>query len=79
MRLMTLKNFRSLIYAEGSEPSMGTLRARIKNHQIAGGLIDESGRYYVDMDEFDRKHHLMRSLLERHAQLAASPELEGLI
>lgn len=79
MRLFTLKQFRTEIYAEGSRPSIDTLRARNKEGKITGGLIDECGRHYVDMDEYDRKHHVIKGLLAKRESLSAAPELEGLL
>lgn len=78
MRLCSLKNFRSLVYAMGSAPSCETLRQKIAAGKIPGGVIDD-GRYYVDLDEYDREHKLTRDLLKRQAELSASPELQGLL
>jgi hypothetical protein len=79
MRLFTLEHFRKEIYAEECAPAISTLRARNKLGRIAGGIIDECGRHYVDMDEYNRKHQIVRGLLEKREQLAASPELAGLL
>ena len=74
MRLMKLSKYRELRYAQGSAPSMNTLRARIK--EIPGGLI-EHGHYYVDLDQNDSVNLLSQSIDTR--QRAVAPLLEGLI
>jgi hypothetical protein len=58
---------------------MRTLRERVKNKEIAGAYIDQKGRHYVDLDEFDRVNRLSSQLEDRRRQLLASPELEGLV
>lgn len=78
MRLANLKEFRSLIYTPDSAPSVSTLRGKIIAGKIPGGRVVD-GRYYVDLDEFDRENHLVGDLLARRKALMESPELEGLI
>jgi len=77
MRLAKLSKFRELIYADGSAPSLNTLRARIASNQIPGGKV-EAGHYYVDLDEFDKVTHLRDNLAAEAAELKKSPLLEGL-
>jgi hypothetical protein len=73
MRLLKLAQFRKLVYAEGSAPTIATLRKRIL--EIPGGRI-EFGRYYVHIDKHDqatdfrsgldaRREKLRRELVER--------------
>lgn len=78
MRLCTLKAFRSLIYAPGSEPSMATLRAKVGAGKVPGGQVD-GGRYYVDLDEFDRRTGTSDKLRGDIRELEKTPELEGLL
>lgn len=78
MRLCKLKQFRGLVYAMGSEPTVRTLRAHIDAGKIPGGRR-EHGLYYVDLDEYDRATRLTANLEEKRNRLAKSPELEGLI
>lgn len=79
MRLCKLRQFRSLIYAMGSEPAMETLRTHIDKKLIPGGQRDALGRYYVDLDAYDRATQLHAQLEDKQRRLSASPELEGLI
>lgn len=79
MRLCKLKEFRSLVYATGSEPAVGTLRSHIDKRLIPGGQRDGVGRYYVDLDEYNRATQLHAQLEDKERRLSASPELEGLI
>lgn len=79
MRLCKLKEFRGLIYAMGSEPSIGTLRMHIDKKLIPGGRREPTGRYYVDLDEYNRATQLYATLEAEHRRLSASPDLEGLI
>lgn len=78
MRLSKLSKFRELIYAEGSAPSLNTLRARIDREEIPGGTVD-GGRYYVDLDKYDQVTHFRDNLAAEQAELARSPLLQGLI
>jgi hypothetical protein len=78
MRLSKLKQFRSLVYALGSEPTLRTLRLHIDAGKIPGGLVVH-GRYYVDLDEYDRATHFSSQIEERRRRLLSSPELEGLV
>lgn len=77
MRLAKLSKFRDLIYAEGSAPSLNTLRARINSKQIPGGVV-EHGKYYVDLDEYDRCTGLRDRLVEEQAELSRNPLVAGL-
>jgi len=77
MRLAKLSKFRDLIYADGSAPSLNTLRARIIAGQIPGGKVD-AGHYYVDLDAFDKATHLRDNLAAEAAELKRDPLLEGL-
>lgn len=78
MRRASLKEFRELVYTPRSAPAMATLRARIDAGKIPGGGI-EAGRYYVDLDAFDRATNLSNDLEARRQALMKSPVLEGLI
>lgn len=78
MRLAKLSEFRRLIYAPGSMPRLATLRASIRNNRIPGGLVQD-GRYWVDLDEFDRQTNLRRRLAAEQAEIARHPLLDGLI
>jgi hypothetical protein len=77
MKLAKLSAFRELVYAEGSAPSLNTLRARISNKQIPGGCV-EHGHYYVDLDEFDRATNYRARLIAEQKELAADPLVAGL-
>ena len=76
MRLAKLSEFRRLVYTPQSAPHIDTLRARIG--EIPGGRV-ELGRYYVDLDEYDRVTSLRQSIDHARAALAKDPLLEGLI
>jgi hypothetical protein len=76
VRLATLAEYRRLVYAEGSAPTLNTLRRRIKD--IPGGRI-ELGRYYVDLDAYDRVNHVRRDIDETRERLRNNPLLKGLI
>jgi hypothetical protein len=76
MRLATLAEYRRLVYAEGSAPTLNTLRRRIKD--IPGGRI-ELGRYFVDLDENDRQRGIKNPTAKRIAELRASPLLKNLL
>jgi hypothetical protein len=76
MRLATLAEYRRLVYAEGSAPTLNTLRRRIND--IPGGRI-ELGRYFVDMDENDRQRGIKNPTAKRIAELRASPLLKNLL
>ena len=75
MRLIALSEFRNLIYAPGSAPSLRTLQRRID--EIPGGMR-LAGRYYVDLDEFDKKTRKRQKLEERKAEIASNPLMQGL-
>lgn len=76
MRLATLAEYRKMVYAEGSAPTLVTLRRRIKT--IPGGRV-ESGRYYVDLDVNDKVNHVRSEIEETRERLKNDPLLEGLI
>lgn len=78
MRLAKLSQFRKLVYAPGSAPTLRTLRGWIDAGKVPGGRI-ENGLYWVDLDEYDLKMNLRAGLLAQEKQLAANPLLEGLI
>lgn len=79
MRLCKLKQFRSLVYAIDSEPSMATLRTHIDKKLIPGGQRDGVGRYYVDLDEYSRATNMYATLADKQRRLSESPDLVGLI
>jgi hypothetical protein len=76
MKLATLDQYRKLIYATGSEPSLSTLRRRIND--IPGGRVD-LGRYYVDLDASDKVHQLANELQEHRIASKHDPLLAGLL
>lgn len=76
MRLVTLKAYRSLIYAPGSEPSLVTLRTNLD--KIPGGCRVR-GRCYIDLDVHDRITKARCELEERRQRLLKSPVLRGLL
>lgn len=78
MRLVSLKEFRALIYSPASAPGLETLRARVRAGKIAGGMID-AGHYYVDLDEFDRTNRLAAQLADQRRRLEKNPVLQGLL
>lgn len=76
MRLMKLSQYRTIVYAEGSAPSLATLRNRIK--EIPGGTILH-GHYYVDMDKLESVADLRADLLAREREMAKSPLLAEIL
>lgn len=76
MRLMKLSQYRLLVYAVGSAPSLGTLRSRIE--EIPGGTVLH-GHYYVDMDKLERATDLLADARARERELAQDPLLTGLV
>jgi hypothetical protein len=76
MKLVSLAEYRRLVYADGSGPNLKTLRRRIKD--IPGGRI-ELGRYFVDLDVFDANNDMRRGLAEKLEKHRTSPLLKGLI
>jgi hypothetical protein len=70
VRLAKLSEFRRLVYSPGSAPHLDTLRAHIAD--IPGGRI-EFGRYYVDLDEYDRQTNMRQATDTRRAQLSKDP------
>jgi hypothetical protein len=75
MRLMKLSQYRLLVYAEGSAPSLATLRSRIDD--IPGGTVLH-GHYYVDMDKLEGLADL-RAVSARERELAQDPLLTDLV
>jgi hypothetical protein len=75
MRLATLAAYREMVYAEGSAPTLVTLRKRIK--EIPGGRI-ELGRYYVDLDVNDRANNLSSGIQSRLDELLNDPLLKAM-
>jgi hypothetical protein len=76
MRLAKLTEFRKLVYSPNSAPCLNSLRSRIS--RIPGGTILD-GRYYVDLDEFDRANGLRSGIADQQQTLAKNSLLEGLI
>jgi hypothetical protein len=76
MRLATLAEYRRMVYAEGSEPTLKLLRRRIK--EIPGGRV-ELGRYYVDLDANAEVNLIATANKSRISTLRADPRLKGLI
>ncbi len=75
MRLMKIEAWRDLVYAPGSEPHLATLRRRIQRGKLHGGLCDENGFYYVDMD----KSEAADTILRKRDDTRANPLLKGLL
>lgn len=73
---MKLSQYRLLVYADGSAPSLSTLRARIED--IPGGTILH-GHYYIDMDKLERATDLRADAVARERQLAQDPLLADLV
>lgn len=76
MRLAKLSEFRRLVYTADSAPTLNTLRTRIRD--IPGGTV-RCGRYYVDLDEYDRAYGLRPQIAASQSRLAKNPLLEDLI
>jgi hypothetical protein len=76
MRLATLAEYRRLVYAEGSAPSIDTLRRKIK--EIPGGR-KEFGRYFVDLDMIERVNTVRSEIAETRERFRNDPLLKGLI
>ena len=76
MRLATLAEYRRLVYAEGSAPSIDTLRRRIK--ESPGGR-KEFGRYFVDLDMIERVNTVRSEIAESRERFRNDPLLKGLI
>jgi len=76
MRLMKLSEYRRLVYAKGSAPSLVTLRHRI--HDIPGGTVLH-GHYYVDMDKLERVTDLRAEALAREREMAKDPALAEIL
>jgi len=78
MKLAKLSAFVEIVFAEGSAPSLNTLRSQIRAGKIPGGTV-QADRFYVDMDEYDRATGLHNQLAERKEQLRGHPLLSGLV
>ncbi|MGH8269064.1 MAG: hypothetical protein ACRES1_03305 [Steroidobacteraceae bacterium] len=78
MRLAKISEFRRLMYAAGSAPQLATLRARIRQRRIPGGMV-QGNQYYVDLDEFDRQTNLRQRVAAEASELARHPVLHGLV
>jgi hypothetical protein len=78
MKLIKLSTFVEIVFAEGSAPSLNTLRTQIRTGKIPGGTV-QADHFYVDMDEYDRATGLHRNLVARKAELASHPLLAGLV
>lgn len=76
MRLIKLSQFRRLVYAPGSAPSLATLRRRI--YEIPGGRR-ELGQYWVDLDEYEGIRDQRVQIANRERELAQDPLLKGLV
>lgn len=76
MRLAKLSVYRDLVYEPSSRPCIDTLRRNIR--QIPGGRI-EGGRYYVDLDAYDRVNRLGDAIQAKLDMMRKDPDLEGLV
>jgi hypothetical protein len=76
MRLATLAEYARLVYAEGSAPTLKTLRLRIRD--IPGGRV-ELGRYYVDLDANDEANHLIKGAQSKLDRVKSDPRFKGMI
>jgi hypothetical protein len=75
MRLMKLEDWSALVYAPGSAPHPVTLRRRIQRGKLQGGMRDEHGFYYVDMDKSEAADPILR----KRDDTRANPLLKGLL
>lgn len=78
MRLASIQEYRRLFFTPDSQPSLNALRSQIREKKIPGGRI-LNGRYYVDLDEFDRVNNLHAQVQASLDRLKKSPALEGLL
>ena len=78
MRLAKLSEYRRMIYAEGSAPSLNTLRSLIDRNMIPGGE-KRHGRYFVDLDTNDQASSLRADIAKRQTAIAQDPLMAGLI
>lgn len=78
MRLVSIIEFRRLVYSPESAPCLNTLRNRIREKLIPGGRMD-CGHYFIDMDEYDTATRMSQRLAERRQELSKRPELQGLL
>jgi hypothetical protein len=75
VRLAKLSEYRDMVYAPGSRPTLDTLRRRIK--EIPGGRV-ELGRYY-DLDANDRVNKLLDAAHDKVDRLRNNPLLKDLV
>lgn len=66
-----LSQFRITAYAPGSRPCLRTLRRRIEQGRLPGGLKDADGHYYVDMDVY----HGNRVMQDTLDELLSDPDV----
>lgn len=66
-----------MIFAEGSAPSLNTLRAQIDRAEIPGGQV-RNGRYYVDLDVNDQATKIRADLAARQAAIRNDPDMASL-
>ncbi len=78
MKLVKLREFKSIVFSESSAPADSTLRKQIDSEEIPGGTRHGS-RYYVDMDEYNVATNLRAKLRARGRELAQDPRLQGLV
>lgn len=78
MRLANLTEFRRTYFSPASAPAISTLRARIAAGKIPGGMVD-GGRYYVDLDEYERAKGISVRNAQRRTELMRHPLLRGLV
>lgn len=78
MRLAKLNAFRRLVYAEGSAPSLNTLRDWIRDGKLPGGTIQQD-RFWVDLDAYDRATGLRDGIETKRRDLGASLAKAGLM
>jgi hypothetical protein len=77
MRLASIKAYRSSFFAPDSAPTIATIRAQAKDGTLPGVL--QGGRWYIDLDELDRRMGVTAKLDQQQKALLASPDLEGLV
>lgn len=77
MRLASLKAYRGTFFAPDSAPTIPTIRAQAKDGTLPGVL--QGGRWYIDLDELDKRMGITAKLDQQHKSLIDSPELEGLV
>jgi|TARA_R100000322_G_C5422352_1_gene186559 hypothetical protein len=65
MPLMKVSVYRKKRFAEGSRPSVNTIKKWIDNGEIQGEII--GGMYYVDLDKIKPANHLVSKVLRNDA------------